>query len=66
MRLMRVVALLLTLLGLGTSLWSQTGTSTVRGTVTDPSGRVVADAKVTLTNLATNAVRTTKTSDAGT
>ena len=66
MRLIRVVALLLTVSGLGTSLLGQTGTSTVRGTVTDPSGRVVADAKVTLTNLATNAVRTTKTSDAGT
>jgi hypothetical protein len=66
MRLIRVVVLLLTVLGLATSMWSQTGTSTVRGTVTDPSGRVVADAKVTLTNLATNAVRTTKTGDSGT
>lgn len=66
MRLIRVVVLLLTVLGLATSMWSQTGTSTVRGTVTDPSGRVVADAKVTLTNLATNAVRTTKTGEAGT
>jgi len=46
-------------------LWSQTGTSTVRGTVTDPQGRVVADATVTLTNIATNAVRSVKSTDAG-
>jgi Carboxypeptidase regulatory-like domain len=46
--------------------WSQTGTSTVRGTITDPQGRVVAGATVTLTNVATNTVRTTKSTDTGT
>ena len=45
--------------------WAQTGTSTIRGTVNDPSGRVVAGAAVTLTNTATNTVRTTKSTDAG-
>src|SRR5438552_4701120 len=44
---------------------SQTGTSTIRGTLTDPSGRVVSGATVTLTNVSTNTVRTTKSSDAG-
>jgi hypothetical protein len=45
--------------------WSQTGTSTIRGTVTDPQGRVVAGASVTLINAATNAMRTTKSTDTG-
>jgi hypothetical protein len=66
MRRMRVLALLFCIVGLGTSLWSQTGTSTIRGAVTDPSGRVVAGAAVKLTNVATNAVRTSKTGDTGT
>jgi hypothetical protein len=45
---------------------AQTGTSTIRGTVTDPQGRVVSKAKVTLTNAETNAVRTTTSTDTGT
>src|SRR5262250_1635158 len=45
---------------------AQTGTSTIRGTVTDPSDRVVPGATVTLRNASTNAVRTTTTTDAGT
>ncbi|HEX6804412.1 MAG TPA: TonB-dependent receptor [Terriglobales bacterium] len=44
---------------------AQTGTSTIRGTITDPNGRVVPGATVTLTNIATNAVRTTKSTDTG-
>jgi Carboxypeptidase regulatory-like domain/TonB dependent receptor len=66
MRLVRgfVALLAVGLLG-GTILWSQTGTSTVRGTVTDQSGRVVPGATVTLTNVANNALRTTKTGDSG-
>jgi type 1 fimbria pilin len=35
--------------------WSQTGTSTIRGTVTDPQGRVVSSASVRLTDVETNA-----------
>ena len=65
MRLVRVVVLLISVGGLLAPMWSQTGTSTVRGTVSDQQGRVVAGAAVTLTNTATNAVRTTKTTDAG-
>jgi hypothetical protein len=53
------------LLVLASVSWCQTGTSTIRGTITDPQGRVVAGASVTLTNSATNAVRTTKSTDAG-
>ena len=66
MRLVRGVTVLFIAMMLGTSAWGQTGTSTIRGTVTDPQGRVVPGATVTLTNTATNAVRTAKTSDAGT
>jgi Carboxypeptidase regulatory-like domain len=38
---------------------------TITGTVTDPSGAVVAGVKVTITNTATNASQSTTTSDAG-
>jgi hypothetical protein len=46
--------------------WAQTGTSTIRGNITDPNGRMVPNAKITLTNAATNTVRTTKSTDTGT
>src|SRR5438034_4163919 len=65
MRLLRAMASTLTMLLFAISLWSQTGTSTVRGTITDPQGRVVPNANVTLTNVETNAVRTTKSTDTG-
>ncbi|HEY2973514.1 MAG TPA: TonB-dependent receptor [Pyrinomonadaceae bacterium] len=45
--------------------FGQAGTSTVRGTVTDPQGNVVPGATVTLTNVGTNTSRTTTTSDVG-
>ena len=61
----RVLSLLISLVLFGTFLFGQTGTSTIRGTVTDKQGRVVGNANVTLTNLATNAVRTTRTGEAG-
>jgi len=41
--------------------WGQTGASTIRGTVKDPSGALVSGATVTLTNLETNAARTVAT-----
>jgi hypothetical protein len=47
-------------------LYSQTGTSTIRGAITDPNGRLVAGAKVTITNLGTNGNRTTTSTDTGT
>ncbi|HEY7353720.1 MAG TPA: TonB-dependent receptor [Terriglobales bacterium] len=64
MRSLRSVALFLLLLAASLS-WSQTGTSTISGTITDPQGSVVPGATVTLTNTATNAVRTTKSGDTG-
>src|SRR5882762_6593522 len=60
-----VIALVTFLLLLSVLSWSQTGTSTVRGTVTDPQGRVVPGAEVTLINLANSASRTNKTNGSG-
>jgi hypothetical protein len=48
------------------SVWAQsTSTGTVAGTITDPSGAVVAGATVTLTDTATNAARTAATNATG-
>src|SRR5918997_3018 len=44
---------------------AQTGTSSVRGTVTDPQGNAVAGANVTLTNTERNFVRTQTTNESG-
>ncbi|HEY0723177.1 MAG TPA: carboxypeptidase-like regulatory domain-containing protein, partial [Pyrinomonadaceae bacterium] len=44
---------------------AQQGLSTVRGTVKDPQGNVVAGANVKLINMATNAVRNATTSNDG-
>src|ERR1041385_1149863 len=57
--------LLISALGCLTA-FGQAGTSTVRGTVTDPQGNVVAGATVTLTDPAKNSSRTTTTEDNGT
>src|SRR5437763_14976435 len=46
--------------------FSQTGTSSIRGTIVDPQNNVVPNASVTITNLATNATRTQKSGSAGT
>ena len=60
------IAAILFSLVLGVSLaLSQTGTSAIRGTITDPQSRPVAAANVTLTNVATNAKRTMKSTDTG-
>ena len=64
MRSLKVLAFMLPFFWITLS-WSQTGTSTVRGTITDPQGRVVAGATITLTNVETNAVRATKSTDTG-
>ena len=59
------VAVLLVLAAPETS-FSQGITGSITGTVTDPSGAVVAGATVTVRDVDTNAIRTEKTSDAGT
>ena len=60
-----LIALVTLFLSLSVCSWSQTGTSTVRGVVTDAQGRVVSGAEVTLTNTANGNVRTVKTTDSG-
>jgi len=58
-----VVFLLVIVFCLGA--FAQTGTSGIRGTVVDPQGRLVPGAQITVTNVETNAVRTTESTDTG-
>ncbi len=59
--------LVITVLGLlAGTLWAQGGTGQLTGLVTDPSGAVVANAQISLTNTATGEKRTTVTTAAGT
>ena len=59
--------LVITVLGLlAGTLWAQGGAGELTGLVTDPSGAVVANAQITLTNTATGEKRTTVTTPAGT
>src|SRR6267142_698931 len=60
-----LVALLATTLLLSGSAIAQVDAGAVRGTVTDPTGAVVANAKVTLTNDATGLSTATVTSADG-
>ena len=65
---LRVVAVMLWLgcfLGLSVSASAQSATSSLRGTITDSKGLVVAGATATLTNGATGFSRTTTTNDQG-
>jgi len=48
-----------------TTALAQSSTSSVRGTVADPQGKVVSGATVTLTNTETNTARNQTTSDSG-
>ena len=63
---MRHVAYCFALLFAAGSAFGQVGgTGSIQGTVTDPSGAVVAGAAVTATNLATGVETERKTTDAG-
>ncbi|MEJ7607791.1 MAG: carboxypeptidase-like regulatory domain-containing protein [Bryobacteraceae bacterium] len=55
----------LALLGLFTTLYAQAPTGQITGTLSDPSGAVVAAATVTATNTATNIRRETTTNQDG-
>src|SRR6266498_25360 len=48
-----------------TAIAQESGGATVNGTVTDPSGALIAGAKITATQTATGAQRSTQTSTAG-
>ena len=45
--------------------WTQAGTSTIHGTVTDPNGNVVTGATVTVTNIGTGLNRQQPTTNTG-
>src|ERR1700704_6242705 len=62
---MKVRAILSFVLLAAVSLSAQTFRGTILGTVTDPSGAVVAGAKVTVRNTNTGLERTTQTSNDG-
>src|SRR3984885_5748133 len=67
-RSVKLALVLLLVVCVGNSLpaWAQsTSTGTVAGSVSDPTGAVVAGAAVTLTDIATNTPRTTTTNTSG-
>jgi hypothetical protein len=63
---LRGIVVVLLLLTSGAGAWGQTGTSGITGLVTDPQGKGVPGAKITLTSVATNATRTTESTASGT
>jgi hypothetical protein len=66
MRIARVILSIVTLLGTGSILFAQAGaTGTILGTVTDTTGAVVPNAKVTVTNVATDVNFQTVSNSAG-
>src|SRR5258705_4156137 len=62
---LQVLGVLLLVVFAGFSVSGQTNFGRISGTVTDSSGAVVPSATVTVTNAATNAVRTTTTDEGG-
>jgi hypothetical protein len=65
-RLAALIGCFLVLSTLSTVAFGQSATSSLRGTVSDAKGAVVAGATVTISNSATGFSRTAKTSDQGT
>jgi len=61
-----VAAVITSFLALGTSAFAQSATTSLRGTISDAKGAVVAGATVNLSNKATGFSRTVKTDDQGT
>jgi hypothetical protein len=65
MRTSYVVVFILIVFLASVSLWGQTGTSTVTGTITDQQERVVAGAALKLTNIENGSSREGKSNDSG-
>ena len=65
MRLLKVSLTLLVVFTLATAAFTQTATSSLRGTVMDPKGAVIPGATVTLKNAAQGFSREVKTDDRG-
>lgn len=64
-RLALAAILLAFVCSLATWSWGQGARGTIVGTVTDPTGAVVINAAVTVTNMATNVAQNTKTTQVG-
>lgn len=64
-KLLSVAGLFLLAMFVATTAFAQSPTGTIRGTVTDSSGAVIPGAAITLTNVSTNEVHTTKSDGVG-
>ena len=62
---MRIVTLGVVLCGLSAAAFSQTITGSITGTVADPSGAVIPNAKIAATSLGTNLTYSTLSNSAG-
>src|SRR5512146_2996908 len=65
MRIARLIPLFVVAALLSSYLCAQTGTSSLRGTLTDPKGAVISGATVTITNPQTGYTRTVKSNPQG-
>lgn len=66
MKSLKISALILLMIsGCLTTIFAQSDRGTIRGTVTDPNGAVVADAKVTVASIETGETRETTTGSEG-
>lgn len=63
--LIGIALLLIALFTMPSASWAQGGSTTIRGTVTDAQGAAVGHAKVTVSNPATNFLRSTETTSTG-
>ena len=65
LRTFTIVAAALLILASGAAVWSQTVQGVITGTITDPTGAVVPNATVTITNTGTNISQSTTTGSDG-
>src|SRR5690349_12018736 len=65
LRTFAMLAVALLILASGAAVWSQTVQGVITGTVTDPTGAVVPNATVTITNVGTNISQNTTTGSDG-
>ena len=63
--LCRLILLIAIIASFGTSVWGQTSSTSLRGTVTDPHGAVLPDADLVLVDGQTGVSRSVKTDNAG-
>ena len=61
----RILPFVLLLVLLPPAAWPQASTGSVSGTVRDQSGAVIPNAEVVVTNVATNVVSRSRTTEAG-